>query len=916
MKHMLPLLAALFVVCILLPAAPASARETPGTYQVITPAGYEDDLNRRYPVIYLLPQDGYAADGSGLDELLTQQMDEQASMKMIIVKPVFSPDTDVISAMSTAIAEIDQTYRTVAMPECRIALGTGAGGYLAYTLLLADGSTFGAAASIRGDFASEENPWLPKYGSIREKLETIHHDNRQLLDSVFTYMDAPVDDPWTDLPGSTDDLGALMIGFGTGSASHEFTARPGAYSEDFAAESVKRVLNRMTQRIFGGAVTGSVKPSKSVLTSEDTEAEILCTVNVSDDIRTFSEGEIPMIISLELTDPAAGESIAVSGMMEMIPGPREYTQTLTLTNDISGSSANVRMSVSLMDTALDVASATLIRVQDPLIDGESQQIDLMGDWHFQYVGARTALDAAHLDKAAFEAWPVVQPGLTSWEKGFGNISDENVQSGYGPDYFNFFITGNGYYARTFTLPEEFDTQEPVLVIGYVDDRCEVFLNGQRVGATGLNEQGQPTGDTTWAIFSHFEVDPALLNTGGENTIVVRAWNDLPYGVGGWYGGPIGLYSKTAFDAQWGSSASARFYEETFDSACAARMSMKQGTIENKYLIYLPESYFTSGRFYPTVYLLHQFNSDHTSYRTDHVDQLLDEGVRAGLFDEMIVVIPNSSEESWWRGEWEKMITDELIPHIDGKYRTIPDARFRLTAGCSMGGQGAYSVALRNPDFFTGAVSFFGAFSYGGESSPTAIAAKEPAEYLRNYALYFSCGNQDSYGFGQPAIQLHKQLNSLGVEHAFLIENGGHDSAFYLPRFQDALAYVRSRMYRSNPEMDAFFSGALSLQDGTLHVRLTADPDITNYLYTAPASSFTRKGTQDLQVTLTMKLQRNGETIKTLTARDALNADTLTIDSDFALDSIGQTSQQTLTAVCEAAVLDRIIPLGELKLSAQ
>ena len=139
---------------------------------------------------------------------------------------------------------------------------------------------------------------------------------------------------------------------------------------------------------------------------------------------------------------------------------------------------------------------------------------------------------------------------------------------------------------------------------------------------------------------------------------------------------------------------------------------------------------------------------------------------------VIVVMPNSSEESWWRGEWERLVTDELIPLIDAKYRTIDDARFRLTAGCSMGGQGAYGLALRHPERFSGAVSFFGAFSYGGASSPNAIAAAESGDYLRGFALYFICGNQDNYGFGEPAIRLHQQLKALGVPHRFFIENGG------------------------------------------------------------------------------------------------------------------------------------------------
>ena len=56
-------------------------------------------------------------------------------------------------------------------------------------------------------------------------------------------------------------------------------------------------------------------------------------------------------------------------------------------------------------------------------------------------------------------------------------------------------------------------------------------------------------------------------------------------------------------------ASERFYEESFTSEYAAKGLGKSGAIENNYLIYLPEDYAASDKRYPTVYLLHQFNSD-------------------------------------------------------------------------------------------------------------------------------------------------------------------------------------------------------------------------------------------------------------------------------------------------------------------
>jgi enterochelin esterase-like enzyme len=306
----------------------------------------------------------------------------------------------------------------------------------------------------------------------------------------------------------------------------------------------------------------------------------------------------------------------------------------------------------------------------------------------------------------------------------------------------------------------------------------------------------PTGETTWAEYSIFEFDSSILKYDGVNTIVVRAYNDGPYGGGGWYEGPIYLASKATEE---GNAEVAQkdpyFYEETFTSACAAATGGQNGTVENPYLIYLPKDYYESEKSYPTLYMLHQFNSDHTSYKTDDINVVLDEAMTAGLLDEMIVVIPNSDENSWWSGEWETMITDELIPHIDDKYRTIPEAKYRLTAGCSMGGQGAFSVALKNPEYFSGAVSFFGAFSMPPSSEDDVMKIVENAtkEELEQFSLYFSCGNQDVYGFGKCAIELNQLLSEKGVEHEFFIENGGHDSAFYLPKFVDALGYATQHM---------------------------------------------------------------------------------------------------------------------------
>ena len=887
---------ALIVALFLLPLMACAAE-----YEATLPDGYEQS-GLRYPVLYLLPRDGLNADDSGLAEKLGEAMRNGGGLPMIIVRPAFAADADVSAALKETVDAVDAAYRTIPDPAHRAAVGTGAGGYLAYILTLEDGSPFGAAASIRGNFAGNENPWIAKLGSVQERMKELSAADKNAFNAWYTYMDAPVNDEWTDMPGSTDDLGALMIEAGTGSAYHEFTVRPGAFDDAFLSESAARLMDRLTRRMLDGVISGALSLQKASLTAEDASVSADYTLTVTDALLTFAPEGTDIEVRLEAAGQLGAETVKA-----MKAG--EATGVLTVDNAVEDKAEAV-LSASLLGVKIDLASASVVRVQE--VEGA---VDLSGDWHFNYVGAQQMLDAAALTPADFAEWPIVQPGLGNWTKGYGNISDENVTSGYGPDYFDFFIVGNGYYARTFAVPSDFDASQAVLSIGNVDDRCEVFLNGARVGATGMDEKGMPTGETTWAEYSAFAVDPALLRVGDENTVIVRAWNDLPFGAGGWYSGPIGLYEKETFDALYGADANARFYEETFESAFAAHAQgqEQEGTVENQYLIYLPPDYNETDRDYPTVYLLHQFNSDHTSYRTDKINELLDAGITAGKFDPMIVVIPNSSEESWWRGDWEKMITEELIPVIDTRYRTIQDARYRLTAGCSMGGQGAYGVALRNPDYFSGAVSFFGAFSYGGEANPVLIAGNESAEYMNYFALYFICGNQDNYGFGAPAIRLHQQLSKLGTAHRFFIENGAHDSAFYLPFFEDAFSYIRARMYHSGEEAERMLSGSMTLNGTALHAELTADSAISDLMLTVPASAYTREEHPELSVSLMIEIKQNGVTARTYAERGArLSPERLTAAYDLDIgDRLDPSAAAQITL--KAAIFDRVVTLQTLML---
>jgi S-formylglutathione hydrolase FrmB len=128
-----------------------------------------------------------------------------------------------------------------------------------------------------------------------------------------------------------------------------------------------------------------------------------------------------------------------------------------------------------------------------------------------------------------------------------------------------------------------------------------------------------------------------------------------------------------------------------------------------YRILLPADYETSVGRYPVLYLLHGAGGNETDWTsrtnlTAYADRY-----------RLIIVMPGVGN-SWYansasddKARYEDVIIRDLIPYIDGKYRTIGNWHGRAVAGLSMGGFGAMKFALRFPHLFIFAASFSGAF---------------------------------------------------------------------------------------------------------------------------------------------------------------------------------------------------------------
>jgi S-formylglutathione hydrolase FrmB len=136
----------------------------------------------------------------------------------------------------------------------------------------------------------------------------------------------------------------------------------------------------------------------------------------------------------------------------------------------------------------------------------------------------------------------------------------------------------------------------------------------------------------------------------------------------------------------------------------------------KYNIALPAGYDSSQKRYPVLYLLHGLMGNYTQWAQSAPEQ-------AAHLD-LILVMPdagNSWYVNWSRSEegqknnWEDYFIQDLIPHVDGRFRTIAAREGRAICGLSMGGYGAVVLGLLHPDMFCSVGSHSGALNFAASN---------------------------------------------------------------------------------------------------------------------------------------------------------------------------------------------------------
>ena len=165
-----------------------------------------------------------------------------------------------------------------------------------------------------------------------------------------------------------------------------------------------------------------------------------------------------------------------------------------------------------------------------------------------------------------------------------------------------------------------------------------------------------------------------------------------------------------------------------------RMPTASGS-DRIFAILLPQSYDTSQRRYPVVYLFHGGGQDHTAFmaRTAFTP--------TARKHEFIVVMP-AADRSYSalgpeaQGRYHDYVAGDLVDYVDSHYRTIPTKERRAIAGLSMGGRIASMTALTHADRFSTVGAFSPALRPDAEEAVQKVPEAAPF-------FYISCGTLDS-----------------------------------------------------------------------------------------------------------------------------------------------------------------------------
>ncbi len=256
------------------------------------------------------------------------------------------------------------------------------------------------------------------------------------------------------------------------------------------------------------------------------------------------------------------------------------------------------------------------------------------------------------------------------------------------------------------------------------------------------------------------------------------------------------------------------------------LSMKSEILkmERKYAVYLPPDYETSERSYPVLYLLHGATDDHTGWvQFGEVLRITDAAIKDGTVTPMIIVMPDADTGRMGyfnAGDWkyEDFFFEELMPHVEKKYRIKSEKRYRAVAGLSMGGGGSFMYALHHPELFSSACplsAYVGpltmkeledrmkwykeAYSkaelktYFERHNVLELLETVPVADVKSVRWYIDCGDDDFLYEGNSLV--HISMKKKEIPHEYRVRDGRHSWTYWREALPSVLEFVSDAFHQ-------------------------------------------------------------------------------------------------------------------------
>lgn len=242
--------------------------------------------------------------------------------------------------------------------------------------------------------------------------------------------------------------------------------------------------------------------------------------------------------------------------------------------------------------------------------------------------------------------------------------------------------------------------------------------------------------------------------------------------------------------------------------------------DRNFAIYLPPDYDHSSRSYPVLYLLHGYTDDHTGWvQFGEVKHIADKAINEGSATPMIIIMPdadtglpgytNSISGKW---NYEDFFFNELMPHVEDRFRIKKNKRYRAIAGLSMGGGGSFLYALHRPDLFSSAaplsawmgpknIEEMNDFAtrenikfneadlepFLKQNNPLELIDSMSQESLNSVRWYIDCGDDDFLYEGNS--MMHIKMRDKQINHEFRIRDGGHTWDYWRSALPTVLSFI-------------------------------------------------------------------------------------------------------------------------------